>query len=250
MQRISALRFCLQRIRHIVNEKNYVEKKGKNMEIKYTKRGEKDYPKRLAGMENAPDKLYYLGDISLLNKNVVALIGKRDVSEKVMATAKRCGEILTERGAVVLNGLAIGCDTAGLEDALAAGGKCIAVMPCGLDYVYPKCNDALVRKILQHGGCIVSEYETGTRPERWRFVARDRIQAMLSDKIVVVECEEKSGTMHTVKAGMEYKKPLACIIRVKESVLPSGNQWMLKNGAAGLKGENALRRFVEGGTEK
>ena len=93
-------------------------------------------------------------------------------------------------------------------------------MPCGLDYVYPKCNEALLKKILQNGGCIVSEYEVGTRPERWRFVARDRIQAMLSDKIVVVECEEKSGTMHTVKAGMEYEKSLACIVRAKEPVLP------------------------------
>lgn len=50
--------------------------------------------------------------------------------------------------------------------------------------------------------------------------------------------------MHTVKAGMEYGKSLACIVRAKESVLQSGNIWMLKNGATGLKGENALRKFV------
>ena len=111
------------------------------MEIKCTKKCEKDYPKRLLKMENAPNKLYYLGDILLLDKNIVALIGKRDVSEKVMKTTKRCGEILAECGTVVLNGLAIGCDTAGLEGALTAGGKCIAVMPCGLDYVYPKCKE-------------------------------------------------------------------------------------------------------------
>lgn len=93
------------------------------MEIKCTKKCEKEYPKRLLKMENAPNKLYYLGDILLLDKNIVALIGKRDVSEKVMKTTKRCGEILAECGTVVLNGLAIGCDTAGLEGALTAGGK-------------------------------------------------------------------------------------------------------------------------------
>ena len=92
------------------------------MEIKCTKKCEKEYPKRLLKMENAPDKLYYLGDILLLDKNIIALIGKRDVSEKVMKTTKRCGEILAECGTVVLNGLAIGCDTAGLEGALTAGG--------------------------------------------------------------------------------------------------------------------------------
>lgn len=55
--------------------------------------------------------------------------------------------------------------------------------------------------------------------------------------------------MHTVKAGMEYGKSLACIVRAKEPVLPSGNIWMLKNGVTGLKGENALRKFVNGATE-
>ena len=59
------------------------------MEIKCTKKCEKEYPKRLLKMENAPNKLYYLGDILLLDKNIVALIGKRDVSEKVMKTTKR-----------------------------------------------------------------------------------------------------------------------------------------------------------------
>lgn len=131
------------------------------MEIKCTKKCEKEYPKRLLKMENAPDKLYYLGDILLLDKNIIALIGKRDVSEKVMKTTKRCGEILAECGTVVLNGLAIGCDTAGLEGALTAGGKCIAVMPCGLDKMQRSIVKKDFTKWRMHCQRIRNGHETG-----------------------------------------------------------------------------------------
>lgn len=194
-------------------------------------------------IEKAGGDLYCLGNVSLLDKNIVAIIGKRDVSEGAIKTAKICGKIAAECGAVVLNGLAIGCDTAALEGALDAGGKCIAVMPCGLDYVYPKCNDALVKRILDSGGLLVSEYPQGSRPEKWKFVARDKIQAQLSDKIVVVEADVNGGTMYAVKEGMKTGKGLACIVRQSVS-LPSGNKYMIENGAEGLKGEKALERFV------
>lgn len=110
------------------------------------------------------ENLYYRGDISLLQKpdKIIALIGRRNADADVLRNANRCGKILTESGAVTLNGLAVGCDTAGLEGALAAGGKCIAVMPCGLDYIYPKCNDSLVENILKNGGCIVSKIFVST----------------------------------------------------------------------------------------
>ena len=83
------------------------------------------------------EELYYIGDISLLSENstVVSLIGRRDADEAIYSIAKRCGKIFAECGIVTLNGLAIGCDTAGLKGALSIGGKCVAVMPCGLDYM-------------------------------------------------------------------------------------------------------------------
>ena len=115
--------------------------------------------------------------------------GRRNADTDILKNAKRCGKILAESGVVTLNGLAVGCDTAWLEGALAAGGKCIAVMPCGLDYIYPKCNASLVESILKNGGCIVSEYGPGERPEKWKFVKRDLLQAMIVDKILVVDSD-------------------------------------------------------------
>lgn len=217
------------------------------MEIKQITKNDPEFPRKL--MSNNIEELYYMGDISILSGNhtVVSLIGRRDADEAVYSIAKRCGRIFAECGVVTLNGLAIGCDTAGLEGALSIGGKCVAVMPCGLDYIYPKCNDALVKKILDAGGCVVSEYSPGTRPEKWRFVARDKIQAQLSDRILVVDCEEKGGTMYAVREGARLNKDLGCIIRTKVPVISSGNQCMVQNyHADGIKSENALRSFLKG----
>ena len=175
---------------------------------------------------------------------VVAVIGKRDASAAAAKNARRCGEIAAECGYIVLNGLAIGCDTKALEGALSAGGRCVAVLPCGLDRIYPKSNIALAEIIVQRGGCLVSEYPSGTAPEKWRFVARDKIQAQLADKILVVDCEEKSGTMHTVREGARLGKKLGCIAGM--SGMASGNRLMVDNfGAEKLKGEKALKKFLE-----
>ena len=129
--------------------------------------------------------------------------------------------------------------------ALAAGGKCIAVMPCGPDYIYPKCNDSLVKNILKNCGCIVSEYGPGEMPEKWKFVKRDLLQAMIADKILVIDCNEKSGTMHAVREGVREKKDIACIVRKQEEKTGSGNQYMIDNFAAiKICGEKSLKQFV------
>ena len=215
------------------------------MEIKRLTKEELQAFARLKGCKI--ENLYYRGDISLLQKpeKIIALIGRRNADADVLRNANRCGKILAESGAVTLNGLAVGCDTAGLEGALSIGGKCVAVMPCGLDYIYPKCNVVLVKKILGNGGCMISEYPPGTRPEKWRFVARDKIQAQLSDKILVVDCEEKGGTMYAVREGARLNKDIGCIVRVKIPVISSGNQCMIQDyHADGIKSENALRSFT------
>lgn len=233
-----------QKIRHNKYMQKHMEGL-KKMEIKRLTKEELQAFARLKGCKI--ENLYYRGDISLLQKTekIIALIGRRNADADVLRNAKRCGKILAESGIVTLNGLAVGCDTAGLEGALAAGGKCIAVMPCGLDYIYPKCNDLLVANILKNGGCIVSEYGPGDRPEKWKFVKRDLLQAMIADKILVVDCDEKSGTMHAVREGVREKKDIACIVRKQEEKTGSGNKYMIDDFAAiKICGEKALKQFV------
>lgn len=101
-------------------------------------------------------------------------------------------------------------------------------------------------RIFAECGIVTLNGPPGTRPEKWRFVARDKIQAQLSDKILVVDCEEKGGTMYAVREGARLNKDIGCIVRVKIPVISSGNQCMIQDyHADGIKSENALRSFLQ-----
>lgn len=203
------------------------------------------YPKKLKTISDAPKSLYYKGNISLLLDDVVAVIGKRDTSKRYAQMAYRIGSLLADDGYVVLNGLAIGCDTDAIKGALSKKGRVVAIMPCGLDRVYPSSNKELVQQILENDGCIISEYPKGVRPERYRFVQRDRIQAALSDRVVVVDSEKKSGTMHTVQYAAKYKTPVACVMEKGDLPSPNGNIYMVKeNLACSITDTTSLKAFV------
>lgn len=155
---------------------------------------------------------------------IIAIIGKRDASARYLEIARRIGGILAQKGITVLNGLALGIDASALEGAVGANGKAIAVMPGGLDDIYPKRNRELAEKILLNGGCLISEYPQGTKPQRYTFVQRDRIQAMLSGKMLVVDAEKDGGTMQTVDYAVKYSKPLGCFAEKEGVKSPEGNQ--------------------------
>lgn len=103
-----------------------------------------------------------------------------------------------------------GCDAEALKGALAAGGKCAVVLPCGINEIYPKSNQWIAEEVLKQGGCLISEYPEGTRPEKYRFVQRDRLQSGMSQGVLVVEAMEKSGTMHTAEYAKKQNRRLAC----------------------------------------
>ena len=125
-----------------------------------------------------PDYLYYRGDINLLQSSVVAVIGSREISERGKAISRNITQALCKREKTILNGLALGCDAEVLRKVVEIGGKGIAVMPCGLDQIYPKTNQELAEEILEKGGCLISEYPVGIKPRKENFVARDRLQAL------------------------------------------------------------------------
>lgn len=201
-------------------------------EIKSCKKTDTDYPEALRELQTAPDILYYVGDISILIEPVIAVVGKRDANERYLKIAQKIGELLGKKGYTVLNGLAVGCDTKALEGAMAAKGKTVAVLPGGLDKIYPKSNEKLAEQIVMNGGCLISEYPSGVKPQRYTFVQRDRIQAMLSDKVIIVDAERKSGTMHTAEYAMRLAKPLGCFAEMNGKNSPEGNQYLLESHKA------------------
>ena len=214
-------------------------------EIKSCKKNDGCYPKRLCDLTSAPEILYYIGDITACENIVIAVIGKRSAQDRYLQIAHRIGKLLAENGCTVLNGLAVGCDTHALEGAIAAKGKAVAVMPGGLDEIYPKSNKKLAEKIIESGGCLISEYPNGTKPQKYTFVQRDRIQAMLSNKIFVVDSEKDGGTMHTVEYAYKLAKPLGCFVEVSGKESPTGNRFLVdSNMASAVCDTNDLMKFV------
>lgn len=190
-----------------------------------------------------PDYLYYRGDINLLQSSVVAVIGSREISERGKAISRNITQVLCKREKTILNGLALGCDAEVLRKVVEIGGKGIAIMPCGLDQIYPKTNQELAEEILEKGGCLISEYPVGIKPRKENFVARDRLQALFSSLVIVVESQEGSGTWHTVEYAGRFRTPVACYME-KKGASSKGNEMLVQSKKAYALSDNEGMEFI------
>ena len=169
-------------------------------EILACQKGDRDYPKRFMEQKGLPEKFFYKGDISFLNDfRAVAVIGSRQAPNDAILNAYMSGQYTAMEGFAIVNGMAVGCDTAALRGALSEEGKCVAILPCGLDMVVPSVNEYLAEEILEKGGCLISEYAAGTEPEKYRYVQRDRLQSGLSEAVLIVDYGEDSGSLKTAE---------------------------------------------------
>ena len=204
-----------------------------------------NYPDKLLSVSGFPKSLYYLGNIALLDEAIIAVIGKRESTSQYLSAAEEVGATLADNKYVILNGLAMGCDAKAIEGALSQKGKVVAVLPGGLDVIYPKANRTLAERILDNDGLLISEYPSGTEPQKYTFIERDRIQAALANKIIVIDSEIKGGTMHTVKHGLKLDKSIGCMVEI-DGVTPAGNRYLcdLKR-SVGLKNMEDVLNFVK-----
>lgn len=139
--------------------------------------------------------IYCAGDIELLSRPTVAVIGARSVSEVGLARARRVSKELSEHGVVISSGLAKGVDTAAHTSAIRAGGPTIAVIGTPLDKCYPAENKRLQEEIYSHH-LLISQFQFGQRTFPSDFPKRNRIMAALSDASIIVEASDSSGTLH------------------------------------------------------
>jgi DNA processing protein len=210
--------------------------------------GDKDYPRRALDISDRPLVLYFKGDISVINcDRSVALVGARHPHDISLRMARRIGQRCAENGSMVVSGLAEGCDTEAHEGCLEANGTALGVLAHGLDTIFPKKNIRLAENILNTGGCLVSEYPIETGIRKHQFVCRDRLQAMFSDRTIMVEASETGGSMHAaVYAVDKLNRPLAVVSNNKqESEEYSGNRKLLQSfGAFPLGDHNDLVSFL------
>lgn len=200
---------------------------------------DKAYPQQLKNLYDSPVVIYAIGNYELLNsKNKIAVIGARKASNYGISIAKQIGIFLAKNNIHTISGLALGIDVNShlgvlMENHLNChSGKAIAVIGNGLDNIYPYQNREIAKKIINNGGCIISEYIVGTKPLKNNFPARNRLISALADKLVVVEAEnEKSGTMITVDFSLDLGKEIYVVPGNITSKMSKGTNKLIKTGA-------------------
>jgi len=188
------------------------------------------YSPLLAQCNDAPQQLHIVGDVSLLQRPAIAVVGTRNPSADGMAAAYALGRELASGGFVVVSGLARGIDGAAHQGALDAGGYTLAVMATGLDRVYPKRHTVLARKIAGQGA-VISEFEVGCEPNRWHFPRRNRTISGLALATVIVEAGRPSGTLLTASAAAEQGRDVFAYPWSVYHKNGEGCRWLLAQGA-------------------
>lgn len=218
-----------QQLRDKMQDERYL-KELKSKGIKYVKIVDEDYPDKLIPFEHRPEFLFYKGRLPDEGNPVVAMVGARACSNYGRNVAKNIARELSENGVQIISGMARGIDTYSGLGALEGKSPTFAVLGCGVDICYPAENFELYKEIIKKGG-IISEYPPGEPPIAWHFPRRNRIISGLSDKIVVVEAKENSGSLITVEWALEQGKDVMAVPGRIGEKLSSGCNRLIKAGA-------------------
>ena len=196
----------------------------------WVKRGSAHYPEGFQNVSEPPPGVYVAGNRALLNEPAVAMVGSRKASHYGIEMAEALAFDLAKQGWVIVSGFAQGIDTAAHRGALAAGGKTIAVLGCGLAINYPKPNREL-RLRLEREGLVVSEFEPNAPPYPAHFPQRNRLIAGLSVALVVVEARDRSGSLITARLALESGIEVGVVPGPVTAGTHAGCHALLKDGA-------------------
>lgn len=204
-----------------------------------------DYPASLRSLKNPPAVLYYVGKLPDFNRSLcISIVGTRKMSEYGMKAAYKIAYEVASSGAVVVSGMALGIDGIASCAAIAARGKTVAVLGCGIDIAYPKEHKKL-REIIRQNGAVMTEYAPGTEPRGMNFPVRNRIISGLSQGTVVVDADKNSGSMITAKNAILQGRDVYAVPANIDSENSSGTNSLIRDGAqAVLCGNDIIRNYM------
>lgn len=189
-----------------------------------------DYPGVLKELPDAPPVLYIRGSLTTSDNWAVAIVGTRKATVYGRDTAYQHGYELATQGITVISGLATGIDAAAHRGALDAGGRTLAVLPCGIDSVYPPEHRQLACEI-SHQGALLTEFPLGTQAEAKNFAPRNRIISGLSLGVIVVEAPEKSGALLTADSAAEQGREVFAVPGQPSNPVSRGSNRLIQDGA-------------------
>jgi len=183
----------------------------KNTETVVIEYMDSKYPEQLREIKNPPSRLYAKGNIQLLKEFGIAVVGSRKNTQYGERMSKSFVKNLVNYNIAVISGLAEGIDSIAHTTCLKNSGKTIAILPSGLENIYPSKNKELANEIIKNGGLLLSEYENYVKADSNKFLERNRIVAGLARGTLVVEGGIRSGTSVTARYTLESGNPVFCI---------------------------------------
>jgi DNA processing protein len=194
-----------------------------------------NYPYRLAQCVDAPLLMYAKGNVNVDTKRVLSIVGTRMPSERGKDWCRRLVLDLAAKvpDLTIVSGLAYGIDVVAHKAALEAGIPTVIIPAHGLDRIYPSVHRQVAVQALDKGG-ILTEYACGTEPERFNFVARNRIVAGLADAVVVVESKKKGGSLITADMAIDYGRDVFALPGRSDDECSAGCNDLIKRNRAQL----------------
>src|SRR5215203_2402703 len=193
---------------------------------------DKDYPKRLLNCYDSPTLLFYKGTADLNTSKIVAIVGTRTNTEYGKQFTEKLVKDLSEQNITIISGLAFGIDAMAHKAALKHGLPTVGVVGHGLDKIYPSENSSLAKEMIKEGGGILSEFFSGTKPDKHNFPLRNRIVAGISDATVVVETNIKGGSMITGNLANAYNRDVFAVPGRTTDTKSSGCNHLIKYNKA------------------
>ena len=189
---------------------------------------DENYPKRLLNCYDSPTLLYYKGNADLNASKIISIVGTRNNSDYGKVTCENLLQDLAEEDVLVISGLAFGIDTIAHKASLKNKLKTVGVLAHGLDKIYPAQNKSLAKEMLTHGG-LLTDFRSGTKPDRQNFPSRNRIVAGICDALIVIESSIKGGSLISAELANSYNKDVFAIPgRVSDS-RSEGCNYLIKN---------------------
>lgn len=192
-----------------------------------------DIPKLLQSIPDAPKTLYVEGAniTELLQRPRIAVVGTRTVTPYGRGVTESLTEQLARDGVVIISGLALGVDAIAHRYALKARSATVAVLPGGINRVYPRSHESLARQIIDSGGTLVSEKQGNVSPRAFDFLTRNRIISGLADAVLITEAAARSGSLNTARHALEQGKTIFAVPGNINSAYSEGTNNLIKMGA-------------------
>src|SRR6187402_1409882 len=195
---------------------------------------DKNYPQRLLNCYDSPTLLFYKGDADLNASKVVAIIGTRNHTEYGKQQTEKLVKELSSRNILVVSGMAFGIDAIAHKAAYKNNLATVGVLGHGLDQIYPPDHSNLAKDMLKHGGGLLTEFRSNTKPDKHNFPTRNRIVAGMSDATIVIETGDKGGSMITAELANGYNKDVFALPGRVNDHKSAGCNFLIRNNKAML----------------